>query len=664
MLRDMYLWKPLRLRLQEQIPARPRRKKGQDSRGRKSLPSIGFDIIDSKGRRGVFLSIHYDGAKTTDCGVFRRRIEYGLNSRDVVLAPDGRPMLVSNVAGDPDEAVALADEIEAFARAERVNGKVCFNLVIGYPRAAGGRQRELILRRFCQRAFADEGLPFMALNHEPKRAGKVHNGHGHISASLRPVHREGPYRYLISKDLRVDLDGEDGMARMRRILAEVTTQVMREAGFAHEYTHLSNAARGIALIPQEGLSKEQSEAAKRGENVAANERNKALAGRARAYVLEQINKAVERSKAPLLTQLPWAITRAPQLAKSRLRAVVPQRLGTLLRFRPRGKFIAVQLAKSAPATTPAHVRTGSLQATVQPPVQSLNRVRSMPPTALANARLSGGTPFIGRPLRNPQPGLVHGLDHPAAAKARLVAPSAIGDSAAFQRLQISQRRKTAQLVNSAVREPPVELVAGRSLASANRPLLTRQPPSTETVAAALLPVRHTALEPLTLQVKASVIVAQMVPIPPRNQQVSSLTPAASLSTIKLVRAREFVATTALQPALMQVARSSLVDGLKPASGGASRIGLPPVSAGKSPLINWSARSQADHLAALRGLASKTKLAVRPSERSRVPLVRVRSLPGIGERQRALPCVINRAVRPLGAGTEPGLSGAIRRGRRP
>lgn len=345
MLRDFHVWKPFRLRLEHRIPARRGAKKKQERRGWKALPSIGFDVIDSKGRRGIFLSIQYDGAKSTGRGVFRRRIEYGLNSRDVVLTPDSRAMLISNVAKDPDEAVALADEIEAFARAERLNAKVCLNLVIGYPRAAGARERELILRRFCQRSFADEGLPFMAVNHEPKRASKVHNPHGHVTASLRPVHREGPYRYLISKNLRVDLDGEEGMARLRRILAEVTTQVMHEAGFDHEYTHLSNAARGIAVIPQEGLSKEQSEAAQRGEIVAANERNRALAQQMRAKILQKNKAPISLPGASVIALSP-RLARAPSIVSSALQAASLKRARTFLGLRPRGDFVRIQLPRT------------------------------------------------------------------------------------------------------------------------------------------------------------------------------------------------------------------------------------------------------------------------------------------------------------------------------
>ena len=621
MLRDGRIWKPVKLRLERQTPLGRPKKSNAEKRVRRHLPSIGFDIVDSKGRFGVFLSARYDGAKTTDRGVFRRRIEYAVLSRDVVIDADGRTLFVSNVARDPDEAVALADEIEAFARAERLNGKVCFNLVIGYPRPATARQREMILRRFCQRTFADEGLPFMALNHEPKRAGKVHNPHGHITASLRPVHREAPYRYLISKDLRVDLDGEDGMARMRRILAEVTTQVMREAGFEHQYTHLSNAARGLALIPQEGLTKDQSEAAIRGETVAANERNKVLADRARAYVLARIKKTVEASKAPLLAKLPWAITRAPQLAKSGLRAVVPKRMSTLLGLRPRGELVRVQLTKTLPATAPVRVLTGPRGSANQVPLLDLSRLREIPPSAPAKTRCDIVMPFNGLPFSNPLAGVVHRVDHPVAAKAKLVGTSAVKVPAALPSVQSPQHGSTAQLVIHPVRELPVGLVPGRFLMAADRPLVMPPAPPTQTLAKAWLPVRCTAFASLTLPIKANASVLGSVPLLGQNLPISRLDSEASPSMTKLVRAPGFVATDKLQGALPQFPQASLVHGLRPASGGASIIALPPAIARKVPPISWSKQQGVAQLIVPPRLAPTT-LVNRSSEDPIAPLVRL------------------------------------------
>lgn len=342
---DQRVWKPVRFRPAKHLGARRTGKSKAGSRARLHLPSVGHDIIDRKGRRGVFLSIGYDGAKGNRLGVFRRRIEYAALSAEVVRTPGGLPMLVSNVAATVDEAVAIGDEVEAFNRAERTNGKVCFNLVIGFPRGAGRREREKIMRIFTQRAFADEGLPYVGFIHEPKRAGQIHNPHGHITASLRPVYREGPYRYLISKELRVDLDGEDGMLRMRRILAEVTTKVMREAGFEHEYTHLSNAARGLALIPQKKLSKVQTEAAKRGEHVSASDHNKGLVKGARRHVFAQlkaqINASIERKRLPILasSSSPAAAVLPP------LRKFVAEPLARIVRRSASPDVVRIDLSK-------------------------------------------------------------------------------------------------------------------------------------------------------------------------------------------------------------------------------------------------------------------------------------------------------------------------------
>lgn len=519
-LRDMHLWKPLRVRVAERIPARPRSKKGQDSRPFRSLPSIGFDVLDSKGRRGIFLSIHYDGAKSTTRGVFRRRIEYALNSRDVVLAPDGRPLLVSNVAADPDEAVALADEIEAFARAERLNGKVCFNVVIGYPRGAGARQRELILRRFCQRAFADEGVPFFAINHAPKRGGQVHNPHGHIAASLRPVHREGAYQYLISKDLRVDLDGEDGMGRMRRILAEVTTQVMREAGFDHQYTHLSNATRGIAVVPQEGLSKEQSEAAKRGEHVAANERNKALVREARAYLLEQRKRGVEASKAPLLTRLPWSVTRVPHLAKAGLTTITPARIRKVLGLAPRGEIIRIDLLVSAPAA-PTVARPIRAEAVVQQPLTGRTRPRLVSPVTPPNTAFAKARMIAGLPQCSNLPALMRSVDDTVKATALLVGVAAPSPVTAGLTEQAARPGRARLVMTNSAPKLPASRFAAKPPVATEASLLTRSLAAERAsflspVLSAIAPALKTRVSRIQLPESARIITGVMLPAGPAS----------------------------------------------------------------------------------------------------------------------------------------------------
>lgn len=606
MLRDFHIWKPLRLRLEYRIPARKGGKKKQQGRNWKALPSIGFDVVDSKGRRGVFLSIHYDGAKSTGRGVFRRRIEYGLNSLDVVMASDGHPMLVSNVARDPDEAVAVADEIEAFARAERLNGKVCYNLVIGYPRAAGARQRELILRRFCQRGFGDEGLPYIALNHEPKRRGEVHNPHGHITASLRPVHREGPYRYLISKDLRVDLDGDEGMARMRRILAEVTTQVMREAGFEHDYTHLSNAARGIALIPQEGLTKEQSEAAKRGEDVAANERNRVLARKARSYILEQIKKTLEAPKAPSLAKLPWAIARVPRVARMGLRAIAPAPLSELLGLSNRGKFVQVTLAKTAPART--HFQR----------VDCLKEPKSL--ALPLNRDNKAFAPLASSLSRSPVDG-VQTLDRSSSAKAIPLTRLKIVPTAASPHLNVPQSALTTLLVKRLVQERPLQLVPALTLRPASRPMITPLARLTQTSDTAFLRAGRMVPAPIQLLAKANAGVAQPVPMLTRYQPRELLVPASNLALTKVVPAPSFVTICELQQPLPKLSRASLVHGIGPTPAHAPITGPLPVGIGKPPLIKWSERADAAHLIVAAEQVLPSNLTSVPLSKPSVPLIR-------------------------------------------
>ena len=273
---DGRLWKRVRVQSGERSPVGTGKKVRLDKRLSQSLPRYSFTILDRKGRRGIMLKMGYDGAIGNVFGVFRRRVEYSAKALEVLRALDGTPLLISNVAANLAEAVVLADEVEAFNRSERANGKVSLNLVVSFPREASEQECERILRMFCQRAFGDQHLPYIGLIHLPKRGGQVHNPHGHVTTSFRPVFRQGAYRYLIGKELRTDLDGPEGCLAIRQILAEVTTRVMREAGFNHQYTHLSNASRGLAILPQQSLKKQESEAALRGDFVPANERNRVL----------------------------------------------------------------------------------------------------------------------------------------------------------------------------------------------------------------------------------------------------------------------------------------------------------------------------------------------------------------------------------------------------
>lgn len=297
-LRDRHLWKPVKLRSAQRPMIPTTKEKGSRPTFTTSFPAYGFDVIDRKGRRGIFLKISYDGALDNRLGVVRRRILYAANSAEVAME-NGRPLLVSNVARDVAEAVIAGDELEAYARSERANAKLNLNLIIRFPWGAGPKEQEKILRLFCQRMFGDEQLPYIAFIHRPEKQGKMHNPHAHIVASFRPMVRLGAYNWLLGKELRTDLDGSEGCLAMRKILAEVTTRVMKDAGIHHEYTHLSNLDRGLAALPQEPLTKAQSEAVLRGETVAANERNRDRIAANRQRLLGEIRKPQVQHAQPL-----------------------------------------------------------------------------------------------------------------------------------------------------------------------------------------------------------------------------------------------------------------------------------------------------------------------------------------------------------------------------
>lgn len=427
-LRDHSLWKPARIRIPHRAPPDLKRRENADRRATRMIAMPVFDVVDRAGRRGVFLKIDFDGAVENRLGVMRRRVLYAALSKDCLLDREGRALLISNVAGDIAEAVVVADEIEAFNRAERKNAKLSINLVIRFPPGSTPLQQEQITRQFCQQAFASHHLPFIANIHQPTRNGKVHNPHAHITMSFRPVVRIGAYNYALGRELRTDLDGPDGMLAMRRILAQVTTKVMRQAGFDHRYTHLSNCARGLPLIPQESLSKGESEAAKRGEYVAKNERNRSLMVAAGRWVLEQVKMGTSNS-ADRIRAIDAIERVGPILPRIRVpREPIPAALNSLVLplikrpLRP-SHWVKVNriespstVALSAITSPPPHVvrpASASPRLGLWKPVATS---KSVPQNMLGKHEVAVPIRTVGSPVRRPQTPAI--LVKPAALETR------------------------------------------------------------------------------------------------------------------------------------------------------------------------------------------------------------------------------------------------------
>lgn len=354
--RDHRFWVRVRTPRSQRIPM-ARRTEKRDTRNRCSLPAYRAPILDKLGRRGIFLSFEYDGARRNSFGVFRRRAEYSLQSDGVRQDLLGRPIYVSNMGRTPEEICEAADALEGIMRAERANAKLSVNAILQLPYDASVEQQLEIVRRFCSQVFEAHDLPYVAVLHKADEAGDQRNVHAHITFAFRPMVRVGDHRWAVSTDLRTDLDGPDQFYEYRRRAAAIMTTVMRKAGHRHTYTHLSNAERGLAIIPQKKLGKAKASQVRREQFVGDNAFNvrEVTAGE---RVLQQLHTARPEQLTPgsrpqTTTQL--SVSRRP--AASRILPVRPTRqVGTQA---PARRRLVDQL-------TPVAVDTGRVARIVGP----------------------------------------------------------------------------------------------------------------------------------------------------------------------------------------------------------------------------------------------------------------------------------------------------------
>ena len=113
---------PQRQKLPSRAPKTTITKRSQPLR---PLPRYRGPIIDRAGRRGIFFSIVYDGAKKNRLGVAKRRIVYMFKPDHAELF-EGRPIFYSNMG-------LVRAEIESCAEAlERANRSARSNAIVGF----------------------------------------------------------------------------------------------------------------------------------------------------------------------------------------------------------------------------------------------------------------------------------------------------------------------------------------------------------------------------------------------------------------------------------------------------------------------------------------------------------------------------------------------------
>ncbi|MET3723607.1 MobA/MobL family protein [Sphingomonas trueperi] len=265
--------KPQGIKRRAPQPSR-KRQTGTMPAGSTKLPAYQGAVIDRLGRQGVFVAVRYYGSKRARIGVARRLVLYITRPDALECDDDGNPTILTNVGEDVAEQATAFDLIETLARSSRGNAKVVFSMVVNLPHDVSPQARRQILEGFCAEAFGLHNLPYVATIHTPPPEGDARNFHAHIAFALRPMHRLGSHEWDVAPRLATEFDGEARFTYLRALFAQTMTEVTQAHGKNRVYTHLSNAARGLRALPLLPLGPALTQAARDGDIVGANERNR------------------------------------------------------------------------------------------------------------------------------------------------------------------------------------------------------------------------------------------------------------------------------------------------------------------------------------------------------------------------------------------------------
>lgn len=260
---------------------------------------------DRLGREGLMLRVRYvrAGGKHASPGCLRRHWFYIAREAAVMLDSEGEPIVLSNLGvtiEDIAEGVALQEQV---LRATRKNAKLRFRMVGAFPYGFPVDARREVLQRIGHQLFGARGLPWSGAAHDADPAAEVDNPHFYLDYGLLPMARQPDGSFIVSNDLRTDLDGQEGLRFIRHMAAHVMTEVARDYGLERTFTALSYRERGMDRDGGEHVGQEATAAHRRGDYVAAVARNEAKRGGAEAR--DKVRRARERLEA--LEQLKRAI---------------------------------------------------------------------------------------------------------------------------------------------------------------------------------------------------------------------------------------------------------------------------------------------------------------------------------------------------------------------
>lgn len=264
---------------------------------------------DRLGREGIMLRIRYvrAGGKHASPGCLRRHWRYIAREAAVALDGDGEPIVLGNMGVTIEEVAGALDLQEQVLREMRKNAKLGFRMIGAFPYGLPADARRAVLQRIGDELFGARDLPWYAAAHDADPGAEADNPHFHLDYGLLPMARQADGSFVISNDLRTDLDGQEGLRFIRHTVARVMTEVAQEQGLDRSFTALSYRERGMDREGGEHVGQEGTAAHRRGEHVATIARNEARQRRAEAR--ERSRKACERLDA--LERLKRAIEAMP-----------------------------------------------------------------------------------------------------------------------------------------------------------------------------------------------------------------------------------------------------------------------------------------------------------------------------------------------------------------
>lgn len=235
--------------------------------------------IDAAGFRSVTWQQTYLGRNSPKFhrGAAKANWEYECRGEAVLRDFDGEPVIISNMGDDWLEIGTAWQCLEDASI--RKNAKIQTRVTAPFDADASHEEKLAALEHFARTVLKPLNLPYSMVIHEPSPDGDQRNFHAHISFSLRPMRRIEPYSWEVADEVRGELDGKAGVQILRHLWAHSMTEAANEAGRVMQYTGLGAGARGLDHETGEHIGEALMAMARRGQNVAALERNRIKAER-------------------------------------------------------------------------------------------------------------------------------------------------------------------------------------------------------------------------------------------------------------------------------------------------------------------------------------------------------------------------------------------------